>query len=139
MYKLNTEKMFYDIADGQAIVINFVTGMYYGTSALGSMVLDALMQGKAPKQIIASIQKNEGCVVDIDQRVEQFIAGLMEKEVLLIDDQPYSEEELDAFVVVDGDYSLELNEFAEVQDLLLADPVHDVEADMGWPKLKEED
>ncbi|CAM4374304.1 hypothetical protein FHS16_002924 [Paenibacillus endophyticus] len=139
MYKLNEEKMFYDIADGQAIVINFVTGMYYGASALGSMVLDALMQGKAPKQIVDLIKNNEGCVVDIDQRVERFIAALTEKEIFISDDQPYSQESMGDFVVVDGDYSLELNEFAEVQDLLLADPVHDVEADMGWPRLKEED
>lgn len=139
MYKLNEEKMFYDIADGQAIIINFVTGMYYGASALGSMVLDALMQGKAPKQIVDTIKNNEGCVVDIDQRVERFIAALTEKEIFISDDQPYSQESLGDFVVVDGDYSLELNEFAEVQDLLLADPVHDVEADIGWPKLKEED
>jgi hypothetical protein len=139
MYKLNEEKMFYDIADGQAIVINFVTGMYYGTSALGSMVLDALMQGKAPKQIVDTIKNNEGCVVDIDQRVERFITALTEKEIFILDDQPYSQESMGDMVVVDGDYSLELNEFAEVQDLLLADPVHDVEADMGWPKLKEED
>lgn len=139
MYKLNEEKMFYDIADGQAIIINFVTGMYYGASALGSMVLDALMQGKAPKQIVDTIKNNEGCVVDIDQRVERFIAALTEKEIFISDDQPYSQESLGDFVVADGDYSLELNEFAEVQDLLLADPVHDVEADIGWPKLKEED
>jgi hypothetical protein len=139
MYKLNEEKMFYDIADGQAIIINFVTGMYYGASALGSMVLDALMQGKDPMQIVDKIKNNEGCVVEIDQRVERFIAALTEKEIFISDDQPYSQESLGDFVVVDGDYSLELNEFAEVQDLLLADPVHDVEADMGWPKLKEED
>ncbi|WP_141500880.1 hypothetical protein [Paenibacillus luteus] len=139
MYKLNDEKMFYDIADGQAIIINFVTGMYYGASALGSMVLDALMQGKDPKQIVDKIKNNEGCVVDIDQRVERFIAALTEKEIFISDHQPYSQESLGDFVIVDRDYSLELNEFAEVQDLLLADPVHDVEADMGWPKLKEED
>jgi hypothetical protein len=139
MYKLNTEKMFYDMADGQAIVINFVTGMYYGTSDLGSKVLDALIQGKAPQQIIEKIKNNEGCVVDIDQHVERFIAALTEKEILISDDQPYSQELLNNVVVVDGDYSLELNEFAEVQDLLLADPVHDVEANIGWPRLKEED
>lgn len=139
MYKLNEEKMFYDIADGQAIVINIVTGMYYGTSDLGSKVLDVLIQGKAPQQIIEKIKNNEGCVVDIDQHVERFIAALTEKEILISDEQPYSQESLGDFVVVDGDYSLELNEFAEVQDLLLADPVHDVEADIGWPKLKEED
>jgi len=28
--------------------------------------------------------------------------------------------------------------FAEMADLLLADPVHDVDLQAGWPKLKEQ-
>ena len=43
--KINDEKMFYDIADGQAIVINYLTGMYYGMSSLGSAVLDLILKG----------------------------------------------------------------------------------------------
>lgn len=139
MYKLNTEKMFYDIADGQAIVINIETGMYYGTSNLGSVVLDALIQGKAPKQIIDSIKINENCITDIDECIEQFIGELLEKEILISDQLPYNEEIIDKIVVSNGDYTLDLNEFAEVQDLLLADPVHDIDTNIGWPKLKEEE
>ena len=45
MYKLNDEKMFFDIADGQAVVINFTNGMYYGTSTLGSAILENLVKG----------------------------------------------------------------------------------------------
>ena len=44
MYKLNEAKMFYDIADGQAVVINFETGMYYGSSPLASAILDLLLK-----------------------------------------------------------------------------------------------
>lgn len=138
MYRLNSEKMFYDIADGQAIVINFETGMYYGTSTLGSQVLDALLSGKSPIIIGEAINKNADCKDDINVQIDQFIQSLLQKEILVQDDQPYSDDTLETVAVVDGDYSLQLNEFAEVQDLLLADPVHDVSADIGWPKLKEE-
>jgi len=31
-----------------------------------------------------------------------------------------------------------LDEFAEVQDLIMADPVHEVDVEMGWPVLAEE-
>ena len=41
MYRLNVEKMFFDIADGQAVVINLLSGIYYGTTALGSVVLES--------------------------------------------------------------------------------------------------
>ena len=46
MYKLNEEKMFYDYADGQAVVINYKTGMYYGMGLLASAVLDRIIAGK---------------------------------------------------------------------------------------------
>ena len=35
-------------------------------------------------------------------------------------------------------FDLTLDEFSEVQDLLLADPVHDVDVEEGWPVLKED-
>ena len=43
MYKLNEAKMFYDYADGQAVVINYKTGMYYGMGLLASAVLDRII------------------------------------------------------------------------------------------------
>lgn len=44
MYKLNEEKMFFDITDGQVIVINFTTGIYYGAGMFGSVVLERLVR-----------------------------------------------------------------------------------------------
>ena len=38
---------------------------------------------------------------------------------------------------IDG-FTLVLDEFSEVQDLILADPVHDVDVEKGWPVFKEE-
>ena len=67
MYKLNEQKMFYDMAEGQAIVINFTTGMYYGTSSLGSAVLDALVAGAEPAQILTAVQALPGRIIDPDE------------------------------------------------------------------------
>ena len=124
------------MADGQAVVINFVTGMYYSTSTLGSAVLDNLIKGASPEDILATLKKEAGCPTDFDKQFTDFISELEEKEIIL------PTEELTTAPVVltnafkDG-FALNLNEFAEVQDLLLADPVHDVEVDKGWPALKE--
>ena len=38
--------------------------------------------------------------------------------------------------LMDG-FLLEVSEYAEAQDLILADPIHDVDVDMGWPIMKE--
>jgi len=138
MYKLNEEKMFFDIADGQAVVINFTTGMYYGTSTLGSVVLEQLVKNVSPEKIACAVKKAEGCPADFDAKLQDFIATLLEKEVLVkIDSSEDKEAEISSDAYADG-FALTVDEFSEVQDLLLADPVHDVDVEQGWPIMKEE-
>ena len=135
MYKLNEEKMFYDMAEGQAIVINFTTGMYYGTRSLGSAVLDALVAGASKEGILAAVQALPGCPDDINAQLDAFIAQLLEKEVIVaVDGDGTAAAAMDAAALQDG-FVLTVDEFAEVQDLILADPVHEVDAEMGWPVL----
>lgn len=137
MYKLNEEKMFYDMAEGQAIVINFTTGMYYGTSSLGSAVLDALLSGASVEAIVSAIKALPGCPADMDARMDEFISALLEKEVVIpAETNPGAVVAIDQATLADG-FLLSVDEFAEVQDLILADPVHDVDVEQGWPILGE--
>ncbi|MBR3396442.1 MAG: hypothetical protein IKG70_01150 [Lachnospiraceae bacterium] len=137
MYKLNEEKMFFDIADGQAVVINFVTGMYYGTSTLGSAVLEALVKGAEPALIAEEIRKADGCPADFEEQLKIFTDTLVEKEIIIPAEGNGEPASIDAAAYSDG-FELTVDEFAEVQDLLLADPVHDVNVEQGWPIMKEE-
>ena len=136
MYKLNEEKMFYDMAEGQAIVINFATGMYYGTSSLGSAVLEALLNGASVEAVVAALKALSGCPEDIQASVETFIQALREKEILVPAEGTGTDCVVDAAMLADG-FALTVDEFAEVQDLILADPVHDVDVEQGWPILGE--
>lgn len=138
MYQLNAEKMFFDIADGQAVVINFLSGIYYGTTALGSVILERLVNGKEPEKIAGAVKALPGCPEDFDDQLSDFIAKLREKEILLDGEtNPGGDEGIDNAALADG-FVLTLDEFSEVQDLILADPVHDVDVEQGWPIIKEE-
>ena len=137
MYKLNEEKMFYDYADGQAVVINYQTGMYYGMSLLGSAILDRIIAGKNVDEILAAVKALPQCPPDIVDRVNSFVKELQEKEIIINGPtNPGGAEPLASVVVEDG-FDLKLEMFAEMSDLLLADPVHDVDMQTGWPKLKD--
>ena len=138
MYKLNEAKMFFDIADGQAVVINFTTGMYYGTGTLGSAILENLVGGASVSSIADALKKQEGCPSDIDARLTGFIDALLEKEILI----PAEGEEKDAVIAPEAfseGFEFSVDEFAEVQDLLMADPVHEVDVEQGWPILQEDE
>ena len=136
MYKLNEEKMFYDMAEGQAIVINFTTGMYYGTSSLGSAVLDALLAGTATGDVLKALQALEGCPADMEQKLNAFVEALLEKEIIAAGETTGAACVIDAAALTDG-WVLSVDEFTEVQDLILADPVHDVDVEQGWPILND--
>jgi hypothetical protein len=138
MYKLNEEKMFFDIADGQAVVINFVTGMYYGTSTLGSAVLEKLVQKVSSEKILAALAAADGCPADMGARLDAFIKALSDKEIIVPADTEDLEVSFDSSAFADG-FELTLDEFAEVQDLLLADPIHDVDVEEGWPVKKDDE
>jgi len=134
MYKLNEEKMFYDMAEGQAIVINFTTGIYYGTSSLGSAVLDALLAGADTQTVLTALQALPGCPEDMEAQLRAFIGQLLEKEVITAGESTGAPCAIDTAALADG-FLLTVDEFAEVQDLILADPVHDVDVEQGWPIL----
>lgn len=138
MYRINDEKMFFDIADGQAVVINFVTGMYYGTSTLGSAVLDKLVNGASVEKILAALNVADGCPSDISAKLDAFIKALSDKEIIVSGDTDDQDVNFDKAAFADG-FDMTLDEFAEVQDLLLADPIHDVDVEEGWPVKKDED
>ena len=138
MYRINDEKMFFDIADGQAVVINFVTGMYYGTSTLGSAVLDKLVNGASVEKILTALNAADGCPSDISAKLDAFIKALSDKEIIVSGDTDDQDVNFDKAAFADG-FDMTLDEFAEVQDLLLADPIHDVDVEEGWPVKKDED
>ena len=137
MYKLNEEKMFYDYADGQAVVINYQTGMYYGMGLLASAILDRIIAGKNVDEIITAVKALPQCPPDIADRVHSFVKELQEKEIIVDGPDASGGAEPLANGVAEDGFDLKLDMFAEMADLLLADPVHDVDMKEGWPKLKE--
>ena len=138
-YQLNAAKMFYDMADGQAIVINFETGMYYGMSSLGSAVLDALIAGNPAGEVLSSLKALKGCPGDIGDRLEEFLDALVKKDILRKAEQAAQAGESGPAIpegALEEGFALTVNEYAEAADLILADPVHEVDVNMGWPIMK---
>ena len=137
-YVLNDEKMFCDIADGIAIVINSETGMYYGMNAFGTAVFENILNGASTEAILAALQSLPGAPADMAGRLEEFIAICLHKELVKEgqagDDVAVT---LDAEVAKSGGFALEAREYDDAQELLLADPIHEVKEDTGWQPEKD--
>lgn len=135
-YRFNEEKMFMDITDGTALIINSETGMYYGINRFGTSVFQALCDGMNTGAIIAAAKALPGAPADIVERCNGFISLLVEYE-LLVNGSEGPETGLDAEAAAEDTFILDITEFDDAQEMLMADPIHEVKEDTGWTPEKD--
>jgi len=131
-YRLNENKMFADITDGIAIIINSETGIYYGMNAFGTQVYENLANGVSDEKILVKI-KEFGANED---NFKEFLKAMIEKEILLSGVETDAEVNLDEKIAKEDNFAIELKEYNDAQELLLADPIHEVKEDAGWSPEK---
>ena len=140
MYKLNESKMFADVTNNVAIIINSETGIYYAINNCGSVVFQAILDGCSKQSIVETLKKIVNCPTDIEQKLNAFINELLQKEIIIEGEQTSNTPTFDEEVIKKDNFEMKLSEYADAQEMLLADPIHDVDEEEGWqPVFKEED
>lgn len=131
-YVLNENKMFADITDGVAIIINSETGIYYGMNSFATEVYEKMAAGASCEDILAAAKKFANLPADFEANFKMFIDAMVEKEVFLESDASSMDVTLDEELAKADEYALELKEYNDAQELLLADPIHEVKEETGW-------
>lgn len=131
-FKLNEEKMFADVTDGIAIIINSETGIYYGMNAFGTQVYENISNGVSIEQVWEKI-KTFGVN---EENFKAFVDALVQKELLIPSDISNTEINIDENTAKEDNFVLELKEYNDAQELLLADPIHEVKEEEGWSPEK---
>lgn len=138
MYKLNDSEMFSDITDNIAVVINAQTGVYYGMNAAGTLVYKYITEGADIKDIKNHLKNIPQAPADMDLKVDSFIKELLDKNIIVPGDTVALNFSIDASILAQDNFELKVGEYLDAQELLLADPIHDVEKEKGWnPIFKE--
>jgi len=132
MYQLNNKKVFADISDDMAIIINSESGVYYGINSFGASVFEYLLKGVSTTALLDIICKIQGVPVDMAQRLDVFVEALKAKEILIASETVDMEIFINPKLAVEYNFELELHEYIDAQELLLADPIHDVDDNIGW-------
>lgn len=137
-YMLNDEKMFADVTDGIAIIINSETGIYYGLNAFGTQVYENLVAGASVANILESAQKIPNIPADFESNLKKFVDSMLSYGILVETSADSSAEvKLDEAIAKEDKYELDLKEYDDAQELLLADPIHEVKEDTGWTPEKD--
>lgn len=138
MYKLNEQEMFSDITDNSAVIINAQTGVYYGMNMAGTLVYKSIIDGNSVPKILDFLKQVPQSPSDMEERLNIFIDELMKKNIIVEGQTIENNIDIDREILVKDNFELKVGEYLDAQELLLADPIHDVEKEEGWtPLLKE--
>ncbi len=118
----------------EVVVANFFTGVYYSLLGSAAQVWEGLMAGLPLDRVSREIAGIAGLdAVAFGAAADKLVADLLAEGLVQPDDAPAAGEWSPIPAQRGEDYGLPvLERFTDMQDLLVLDPVHDVE-DMGWP------
>jgi hypothetical protein len=135
-YQLNESKMFADVTDGIAIIINASTGVYYGMNGHGTGIFSNLLEGSSTADVLAAIKALPGAPDNVETALEAFLETLLGFGIIIPAPESSREASLVAKDAVFDQFIPVCKEYKDVQELLFADPIHEVSEEEGWKPEK---
>lgn len=145
-YRLNSPNVLREYFDGELVVVNLETGTYYSIEKLGAEIWRMLEIGNSSGNVITALcQKYQRSEQECTEVVSNFLESLTSNNLLIEQDFPPTNQETDPAQENAAALALENTTFeppavrvcSDMQDLLLLDPIHDVDS-AGWPQPNKE-
>ena len=135
-YVVRSPAVVHETIDGEAVIINLESGAYFSAEGASAIAWQRIIGGASAADLASVIGEHyDGGAAEIGLAVAQFIAELSQ-EGLIRPAEPAEgapaaspsppPEAKPAFT------ELSLRTFTDLQELLLLDPIHDVD-EVGWP------
>jgi hypothetical protein len=141
-FRVNSPKVIHQTIDGEVIIINLETGNYYSLSKSGATIWDAIRATSRVEDIVNDLAlQYDGPHEQLEQQAVQFVSALQAEGLIValndlvqtIERSPTIREKPATRSVYEPPV---LERFEDMQDLILLDPVHDVEEEEGWPRAR---
>lgn len=137
-FRVNMPDVVHEVIDGEAVIVNLSNGVYYSVDRSGADVW-ALIETRMPVPVIVETlaARYTGSREDIATGVAQFLAQLREERLIVPDEEgAEAGASLGAPGAAPDGYRPRfeipvLQRYTDMEDLLLLDPIHDVD-DQGW-------
>jgi hypothetical protein len=142
-FRINTPKVILESFDDEVVIVNLDSGNYYSLDKVGADIWSLLERGASLHETVSAI---EGIYVgdrdDINRGVNRLVEELQAENLILYDISESSSGSRDASLTENGMSGEKpafampiLSKYTDMQDLLLLDPIHEVD-ESGWPNSK---
>ena len=139
-YAINVPNIANEVFGDEVVIVNLYSGIYYSLTGTAAQVWIRTIQNYSLKEILAEFSLiYEEITVENREEVLELIADLLDKNLI-------TEAQSSSAAKVEFDSTLpkkpftkpEIEVFSDMQEILLLDPVHDVDKS-GWPIMKDQD
>ncbi|MCW5889818.1 MAG: PqqD family peptide modification chaperone [bacterium] len=138
-YRVNGPNVVHETVEREAILIHLEYGTYYSLTEAGACVWDVVVRGGDVADAVAAVTAAYDVAPEDAAPVVAALLDTLVAEELVTADDVAPALPLAVAGVADGARrpwsAPELGRFTDMQELLLADPIHEV-ADAGWPHVK---
>ena len=136
-YLINHNQVSGEIFDNEAVVVNFMTGKYFGMSGSGPEIWKYFESPVSEKDVIAILTENYSEITDEQiQEVKDFFCALLNEQLIITVDKEVCNQVPAKPDTGSGEKifkSPKLEIYNDLQELIILDPIHDADPERGWP------
>lgn len=138
-YRVNPQDVMSETIDGMVVIVHLGTGTYYGLEGTAAAIWQSLATGASVADVLERIRacfKTDG--VDVDATLLSFVGELVSERLLILRDCAPGELAPQAPLAAAGTQFVApvLDRYTDLQQIIMLDPVHDVDPEAGWPTAK---
>ncbi|MER8629066.1 PqqD family protein [Mesorhizobium opportunistum] len=136
IYAIASKDIVFESFDGEAVVLDLTTGKYFGFSDSGSRLWDALSSGVPASELVgAATAAGALGAAEIDGFVSQLLEFGLLAAVADAAARPVPSELLAQLAGASEPLKVDIHD--DLADLIVVDPIHEVEEPLGWPAVKQ--
>jgi hypothetical protein len=134
MFEINEPSVVSETIDGDVVIINLALGTYFSIRGTGGHVWQALLSGRDLQEITRCINHMGLGADDVAGDIERFVETLVAEGLLRSSTKTGRSDAAasDPLPRLEAYEAPVLEKFTDMKELLLLDPIHDVD-EKGWP------
>jgi len=129
-YVINAPDVVSEDFNGEMVILNLANGHYFSLQGIASKIWASLGEGHGPDAILASIAAAQPKLLESSTAFFKRLAEL----ALIV---PREDDATKPTAPLDQAWAAEapaIEVFEDLAELIFADPIHDVDEQVGWPK-----
>jgi hypothetical protein len=136
-YIIDVKNVFFENFADENVIVNITIGNYYSMKGSASFIWTLLKQSYSQSQVVAALVNEYNIDNELAETTATKFLDTLQKEQLVLElNDQVSEPQLIAVNQKKPFESPVLEIYNDLQELLLLDPIHEVDEVQGWPNAK---